>query len=99
MGASMESHTIRVNKKTLDTIKELAEKAGATMTAVVEAAVRDYEIKKYWEEYNAGYAALKADPKAWAEYQVEMKLWDSTLMDGLEDFPYERIEDLLHEHE
>ena len=90
MGASMESHTIRINKPTLEIVRELASQAGTTMTAVVEAAVREYQRKKYWEEYNAGYAALKADPKAWAEYQEEIGAWDATLSDGLEDWPYEQ---------
>jgi predicted transcriptional regulator len=88
----MDSYTIRVNKKTLDAIKELAEKAETTMTAIVEAAVREYEIKKYWEEYYADYAALRADPQAWAEFQAELSEWDCTLMDGLKDLPYEQDE-------
>jgi hypothetical protein len=87
--ASMESHTIRINKKTLEMVRDLAEKAKTTMTAIVEAAVREYEIKKYWEEYYAGYAALRKNPEAWAEFQEELRAWDCTLADGLEDLPYE----------
>ena len=37
-GASMESQTIRVNKKTIDEIRMLADRAETTMTAIVEAA-------------------------------------------------------------
>jgi hypothetical protein len=37
---------------------------------------------------DAGYAALRADPEAWAEVEAERKLWDATLMDGLD--PKER---------
>jgi predicted transcriptional regulator len=86
----MESHTIRVNKKTLEAIRELAEKYEKSMTAIVEEAVQDYEIKRYWEEYNADYAALKANPEAWAEFQEELSAWDCTLGDGLKDLPYEQ---------
>src|SRR5205814_1999129 len=92
MGASMESRTIRVSKKTLEAIRELAEKSETTMTAIVEAAVREYEIKKYWEEYYADYAALKANPESWAEFQAELSEWDCTLADGLKDLPYEQDE-------
>lgn len=85
----MESHTIRVNERTLASIRQLAEKNGKSMTAIIEEAIRDYEIKKYWEEYYADYEALKANPEAWADFQEELSAWDCTLADGLKDFPYE----------
>jgi predicted transcriptional regulator len=93
MGASMDSHTVRVNRPTLEIVRDLAAKAETTMTAIVEAAVREYEKRMYWEAYYAAYEALRADPKAWAEYQEELKPWDSMLMDGLEDLPYEQDEE------
>jgi predicted transcriptional regulator len=86
----MESHTIRVSKKTLSAIRGLAEKNEKTMTTIVEEAVRDYEIKKYWEEYYADYEALKANPEAWTDFQEELSAWDCTLADGLKDLPYEQ---------
>jgi hypothetical protein len=33
---------------------------------------------------NAAYAALRADPVAWAQLQAERAEWESTLADGLE---------------
>jgi len=43
----------------------------------------------WWFIYqlNAGYARLRRDPAAWAEELEEQRLWDRTLMDGLEDEP------------
>jgi hypothetical protein len=38
-------------------------------------------------QLNAGYARLRRDPVAWAEELEEQRLWDKTLMDGLEDEP------------
>ena len=93
MGVSMDSRTIRVNGPTLEIVRNLAAKAETTMTAIVEVAVREYEKRKYWEDYYAAYEALRADPKAWAESQEELKPWDSMLMDGLEDLPYEQVEE------
>jgi hypothetical protein len=52
------------------------------MAAIAEEAVKEYERKKFWENYYAGYKALKADPIAWEEYQDEIKFWDTTLADG-----------------
>jgi hypothetical protein len=85
----MESQTIRVSKATRDILRDLAAKAQTTMAAIAEEAVKEYEQKKFWENYYAGYSALRADPVAWADYQDEMKLWETTLADGLEDWPNE----------
>jgi predicted transcriptional regulator len=82
----MESQTIRVSKKTHQTLRQLAEQAGMSMTAILDAAVRDYQRNKYWEQYDAGYAALRADPEKWADYQKEIEAWDVTLADGLEGY-------------
>ena len=49
----------------------------------------------WWEAVNASYARLRADPIASAEYDAEMALWDVTLMDGLEELPYEGIDELI----
>jgi hypothetical protein len=78
----MERQTIRVSTTTRDILRDLALKAGTTMAAIAEEAVKEYERKKFWENYYSGYKALKADPSAWAEYQDEIKLWDTTLADG-----------------
>jgi hypothetical protein len=82
----MESQTIRVSKATHDILRNLASKAQTTMAAIAEEAVKEYEQKKFWENYYAGYKALRADPIAWAEYQDEIKLWETTLADGLEEW-------------
>ena len=59
------------------------------MMAVLEAVVFECHKKTFWDECKAGYARLKADPEAWAEYQEELRLWDCTSTDDLEDWPYE----------
>jgi hypothetical protein len=92
MGTGTDHHTIRVNKPTIDMVRELAAKSETTMTAIVEAAVREYRANQFWKEVEAGYAALRADPEAWAEYQEEIRAWDCTLADGLEDSPYDQGE-------
>jgi hypothetical protein len=33
---------------------------------------------------NRSYSALKRDPKAWQDELAERRLWERTLMDGLE---------------
>jgi hypothetical protein len=64
----MESQTIRVSKATRDILRDLAAKAQTTMAAIAEEAVKEYEQREFWENYFAGYNALRADPVAWADY-------------------------------
>jgi hypothetical protein len=54
------------------------------MMELLDKALDDYRGKLFFEQLNAGYAELRADPKAWAEHLAERKLWDATLMDGLD---------------
>jgi predicted transcriptional regulator len=82
----MESQTIRISKRAHQALRQLAEEAGTSMTAIIEEAIRKYQENRYWEQYEAGYAALKADPEKWAEYQNEIAAWDVTLGDGLEGY-------------
>jgi predicted transcriptional regulator len=82
----MESQTIRISKKAHQALRRLAEEDGSSMTAVLEAAILEYQRKKFWEEFHAGYDALRADPEKWADYQKEIAAWDVTLADGLEGY-------------
>ena len=43
-------------------------------------------VELFWQQTNEAYAALKADPTAWAEELVERLLWEQTLADGNEDY-------------
>ena len=81
----MESLTIRVSRSTHALLRELADKADATMADVVDRAARDYQRHQFWAEYDAAYAALRADPAASADFQREVEAWDATSADGLED--------------
>lgn len=41
--------------------------------------------REFFAAYNAAYAALRADPQAWARELAERAELDGTLADGLED--------------
>jgi hypothetical protein len=46
---------------------------------------------------NASFARLRRDPAAWAEELEERRLFENTLMDGLEDEPpWEEAESAYH---
>ena len=48
---------------------------------------KEEEVKrdKFLEEVNESYRRLREDKKAWEDYKREIKEWDATLMNGLEE--------------
>jgi hypothetical protein len=66
-------------------LHELARDVGVPMAEVVERAIELYRRQRFIDQINAGYAALRNDPEAWAEVEAERAEWDGTLTDGLED--------------
>lgn len=81
--------TIRIRERTLRMLRELASEEGKSMTDVLHVAVDAYRRKRFLEEANKDFERLQADPEAWKDYQDELRLWDATLMDGLEEYPFD----------
>lgn len=77
----MASTTVRIQDKTHATLGEIAAQTGQTMQEVLAKAVEVYRRQLMLEQTNAAYAALRADPNAWAEEQAERAAWDATLAD------------------
>jgi hypothetical protein len=93
-GYAMSAPSIFISEASHRILKELAEQTGQTMMDLLDKALDAYRRKLFFEQLNAGYAELRADPKAWADHLAERKLWDATLMDGLD--PDERWTDDGH---
>src|SRR3954449_4295147 len=87
----MSIPTVPISETSHRLLKELAERTGRSMTEVLDRALELYRRKVFFEQLNAGYAELRADPQAWAEHLAEREAWDATLMDGLD--PDERWTD------
>jgi hypothetical protein len=87
----MAETSILLSETTLARLRELARWAGVSLNEALDQAVQAQYDRQFWEATNAGYAALRADPVAWAEVEAERKLWDATLLDGLD--PNERWTD------
>jgi hypothetical protein len=79
----MPEARILISEATLTRLHELAHWAGVSVNEALDEAVRDRYDRQFWEAVNAGYAALRADPAAWAEVEAERKPWERTLLDGL----------------
>jgi hypothetical protein len=66
------------------TLRKLAKEYGMTSEQVLDKAIDILERERMLEEIDDGYAALRADPKAWAEELAERALWETAIADGLE---------------
>src|SRR5260370_740052 len=80
----MADVTISIADITLARLRELARWAGISVDEALNQAIKDQYDRKFWEATNAGYAALRADPVAWAEVEEERRSMEGTLMDGLD---------------
>ena len=83
----MATTTIRVSIEVREKIAELSKAEGKTTAQLIKEMVEEREKQQFFEGLAEDFRRLRNDPEAWADYQNEIALWDSTLMDGLEDEP------------
>lgn len=79
--------TIRVPTTTHERLQTIANQESRSIGRLIEAMLDDYEEREFFTRLGEDFARLQSDPEAWADYQAEMRLWDATLMDGLDDEP------------
>jgi hypothetical protein len=80
----MSTPTVCISEAAQRILQELVEQTGLTMREVLDKALDAYRRQLFFEGLKADYAALRADPQAWAEELAERKLWEGTLLDGLD---------------
>lgn len=73
---------ILLSEATLAKLRELAGWAGVSLEHALEQVIDEHYDRLFWHAVDAGYAALRAGSKAWAEIEAELRLWDRTLLDG-----------------
>jgi predicted transcriptional regulator len=71
------STTISVSAETRDLLNELAKAEGISTSALVTRIAQRERDNQLLDAVNAGVAALREDPAAWAEHQAEIKAWDA----------------------
>ena len=89
----MSMPTITISETAQRLLQALAGETGQSPTEVLEKALDQYRRQVFFEGLAADYAALRADSEAWAEELEERKLWDTTLMDGLEEGVVQTLDD------
>jgi hypothetical protein len=80
----MSTLTVRISDNSRTILRELAVKENAPMQAILDKAIESYRRQLFLTEVNKAYAALRQNPKAWAQVEKERAEWDATLGDGLE---------------
>ncbi len=77
--------TIQVAPETKERLRSIATERNQSIGDAVAYLVGLEEDVRFWNDFNAGFDALRNDPEAWAEEQSERALLATTLMDGLKD--------------
>jgi hypothetical protein len=80
----MATPTVPISEAAHRILQQLAEQCGQTVTEVLDRALDAYRRKVFFDRLNSSYAALRADPVAWAELEEERRSMDGCLMDGLD---------------
>lgn len=66
--------TVRVNPRLHERLQQLSAAEQRSISQIIEDAIDRYEKDKFWTAVHEGFARLRADPEAWAEYQDEAAL-------------------------
>lgn len=83
----MSMTTIKVTPAVRDQLNELARARGGTANSVLEQLLEEYLWNQRVEK--AIQQMRNAPAEVWQDYMQEFRAWDSTLMDGLEDEPWQ----------
>ena len=79
----MNSSTVRIQKKDRAILKQIAAKKKESMQEVLHEAIEQYRRQIILHQANIAFALM--NPADWKEELKERKLWDNTLLDGLDD--------------
>ncbi len=76
---------VRVSENTHRLLRFLSIEEGKPMQDIVDKAIENYRRKVFLEGLSDDYRLLRLDAEAWKEHEEETALWDTSLMDGLDN--------------
>ena len=85
----MSSVTVKIPAEAHAKLVRLAAEQSRSMSDLLAHLIERERRRAFLEGANEDFARLRADPEAWADYQAEVRSMEGTLMDGLEDYPWE----------
>lgn len=80
----MSTVTVRVRPETYRILRDMARESKESLPDTLERVVEEARRARIFKQAHEAYAALVADPEAYAEWRAEFAAWDVTLADGLE---------------
>ncbi len=83
----MATTSIRIDRATHERLRQIAAKEHSTLSGVITELLDRYEQEEFRKAVAASFARIRSDPAEWDDYMREVRAWDATLMDGLEDEP------------
>lgn len=85
----MPTTAIRVPMTTYTRLRDMAQQSNISIAQVIEQLIEERQRREMVKIMTKDFQRLRANPEAWKSYQEELSAWDVTLLDGLEDFPWE----------
>lgn len=79
------SKMMRISEDISKQIDELTELTGESRQVILKKALNNLAKQLFFKKSSEQYKALKKNKVEWNEYENEIKEWDVTLKDGLED--------------
>ena len=83
----MATTTVRIRPHTYRVLQDMARDRGESLPDALERIIEEQRRAQMFQEANAAYAAIAADPVKNASWRAEIAAWDGTLLDGLPDEP------------
>lgn len=79
------TNEVRLPEETYEAVRMLT--GDQPMHVVIAEAIEKLRRERFFDEFDASFLAMRADPVLWANELEERALLEVTLMDGLEDEP------------
>lgn len=79
------TRTIRVRAEVHTRLQTMATESHQSIGGLLEDLIEERRKAEFFAQLEADFRRLRADPDAAAGYDAELAVWDTTLMDGLED--------------
>lgn len=89
----MPTTTVRIRNNDHASLRAWAEEDDLSLTDEIAAIIEEKRRERFFDEADRAYARLKEDPEAWENLQEEYRSLEGTLMDGLEEWPWEGEDD------
>ena len=80
----MSSVAVRIPRDVHRGIQQQAKDRGVTVGSIIAEWFEEHEEQAFWARARASVDRLKSDETAWEELREEQRVYDGSLLDGLE---------------